>query len=159
MPDDPTSEAVASVASDLVPLVWWYGARDSSFKVRDSLPYYARYNIASCLLGNGTGEGSAQLMSLVGRDRCDGLIGHPWGVEDRNAGWRHTARYGWAAHRSVESSWDLEGGEICDGKDDDGDGSVDEGFDLDRDAFNCGACGHVCDFVAGESCAGGSCRK
>jgi hypothetical protein len=36
--------------------------------------------------------------------------------------------------------------EVCDGKDNDCDGVVDDGFDLDSDINNCGGCGHVCSF-------------
>ncbi|MBO6940607.1 MAG: hypothetical protein JJ863_36880 [Deltaproteobacteria bacterium] len=34
--------------------------------------------------------------------------------------------------------------ELCNDSDDDCDGALDEGFDLDRDPRNCGACGNVC---------------
>lgn len=36
--------------------------------------------------------------------------------------------------------------EVCDGKDDDCDGLVDNGFDLETDIKNCGGCGHACSF-------------
>ncbi len=50
------------------------------------------------------------------------------------------------------------GSELCDGIDDDCDGSTDEGFDLSTDLANCGACGNVCTFSnASASCAGGAC--
>lgn len=48
--------------------------------------------------------------------------------------------------------------EICDGKDNDCDGVIDDGFDLQTDPLNCGSCGHVCtlaDAIGG--CAGGAC--
>ncbi len=35
--------------------------------------------------------------------------------------------------------------EICDGLDNDCDGEIDEGFDLQTDPHHCGECGHVCD--------------
>jgi alpha-tubulin suppressor-like RCC1 family protein len=34
--------------------------------------------------------------------------------------------------------------ELCDSRDNDCDGEIDEGFDLTSDAINCGACGNVC---------------
>ena len=34
--------------------------------------------------------------------------------------------------------------EVCDGRDNDCDGMVDEGFDLTSDPRNCGACGTAC---------------
>src|SRR5262249_39028133 len=34
--------------------------------------------------------------------------------------------------------------EICDGKDNNCDGVIDDGFDLMNDPLNCGTCGHVC---------------
>jgi hypothetical protein len=46
-------------------------------------------------------------------------------------------------------------GELCDGKDNDCDGVVDNGFDLQTDALNCGACGRQCKL--GSNCTGGSC--
>ncbi len=36
------------------------------------------------------------------------------------------------------------GPEVCDGRDNDCDGMVDEGFDLTRDGANCGRCGNAC---------------
>lgn len=49
-------------------------------------------------------------------------------------------------------------GERCNGLDDDGDQSIDEGFDLTRDANNCGACGHVCGGLGmREVCRAGTC--
>lgn len=48
--------------------------------------------------------------------------------------------------------------ELCDGADNNGDGTIDEGFDLQNDLANCGACGAVCAFDRGTpSCAGGVC--
>jgi hypothetical protein len=48
--------------------------------------------------------------------------------------------------------------EICDGKDNDCDGQVDEGFDVLDDPLNCGSCGNVCvlaDAIA--ACSNGHC--
>jgi hypothetical protein len=48
--------------------------------------------------------------------------------------------------------------EICDGKDNDCDGVVDNGFDTDTDPNNCGGCGHKCSFAhAIAACVGGVC--
>jgi hypothetical protein len=48
--------------------------------------------------------------------------------------------------------------ELCNGLDDDCDGSVDEGFDMSTDVSNCGGCGIVCDFQnTTGSCTGGVC--
>ena len=48
--------------------------------------------------------------------------------------------------------------EICNGKDDDCDGTVDNGFDLQTDVHNCGACGTVCNLPnAIASCASATC--
>ena len=50
------------------------------------------------------------------------------------------------------------GKEICDGADNDCDGVIDNGFDLQSDASNCGACGVVCDAANATSfCGGGLC--
>ena len=48
--------------------------------------------------------------------------------------------------------------ERCDSVDNDGDGEVDEGFDLSVDRENCGACGNVCAIDGGEAeCVESSC--
>jgi alpha-tubulin suppressor-like RCC1 family protein len=50
--------------------------------------------------------------------------------------------------------------ETCNGMDDDCDGMVDEGFDLQTDTANCGRCGNACmlDHTATPVCAAGTCR-
>ncbi len=51
------------------------------------------------------------------------------------------------------------GTEICDNIDNDCDGIVDNGFDLQSDPANCGSCGFVCVFFQGQgSCSLGSCE-
>ena len=51
------------------------------------------------------------------------------------------------------------GTEICDNIDNDCDGVVDNGFDLQVDPANCGSCGFVCVFFQGQgSCVGGACE-
>jgi hypothetical protein len=50
------------------------------------------------------------------------------------------------------------GVEVCDGKDNDCDGLVDEDFDLKKDPANCGKCGVVCSFPhADATCTEGAC--
>ena len=49
--------------------------------------------------------------------------------------------------------------EICNDLDDNCDGSIDEGFDLEHDSKNCGACGNECSVPNGAaSCNGGACK-
>ena len=51
-----------------------------------------------------------------------------------------------------------QGIEICDGADNDCDGIVDNGYDLQHDPANCGACGIVCSAAnADPFCAAGAC--
>jgi hypothetical protein len=51
------------------------------------------------------------------------------------------------------------GVEGCDGVDNDCDGATDEGFTLDSDVANCGACGNVCTLLhATAACVGGTCQ-
>jgi hypothetical protein len=48
--------------------------------------------------------------------------------------------------------------ETCDGKDNDCDGVIDNGFDTETDPNNCGGCGHKCSFThAYAACVGGVC--
>lgn len=47
--------------------------------------------------------------------------------------------------------------ELCNGRDDDCDGTVDNGFTLTTDSLNCGACGVRCD--AGTSCGNSACKE
>jgi hypothetical protein len=48
--------------------------------------------------------------------------------------------------------------ELCDGKDNDCDGVIDNGFDTDSDPSNCGGCGHACSFAhAIAACQKGVC--
>jgi hypothetical protein len=49
--------------------------------------------------------------------------------------------------------------EICDGQDNDCDGTADQGFDLSSDIAHCGACGQACSFAnAGATCDQGTCK-
>jgi hypothetical protein len=51
------------------------------------------------------------------------------------------------------------GAETCDGKDNDCDGLVDDGFDLETSTDNCGVCGRVCRYTnAMAKCASGVCQ-
>jgi hypothetical protein len=51
-----------------------------------------------------------------------------------------------------------DGKEACDGADNDCDGTIDNGFDLQSDPNNCGACGVVCNIAnADASCSKGAC--
>jgi hypothetical protein len=48
--------------------------------------------------------------------------------------------------------------EVCDGRDNDCDGAIDNGIDTDTDPNNCGGCGHVCSFPhAIAACVSGVC--
>ena len=48
--------------------------------------------------------------------------------------------------------------EVCDGKDNDCDGVIDNGFDLKTDVNNCGECGHTCTVAHGTAtCSDGTC--
>lgn len=47
------------------------------------------------------------------------------------------------------------GAEVCNGVDDDGDGEIDEGFDLQTDKSHCGQCNNAC--AAAESCVASVC--
>jgi hypothetical protein len=58
-----------------------------------------------------------------------------------------------------ECALSADGVEVCDGKDNDCDGNVDEGFDLQASLDHCGACGRKCSFPhAAALCARGTCR-
>ena len=49
--------------------------------------------------------------------------------------------------------------EVCDGKDNDCDGSVDEDFDLQTDPRHCGSCDHICAYTNGIGlCSNGQCQ-
>jgi hypothetical protein len=49
--------------------------------------------------------------------------------------------------------------EVCDGKDNDCDGVIDNGFDLKTDVNNCGECGHKCTVAHGKAtCSDGTCE-
>ncbi len=57
-----------------------------------------------------------------------------------------------------ECQLSADGAEVCDGKDNDCDGSIDQGFDLASDVANCGGCGQACTYAnATPLCARGSC--
>jgi hypothetical protein len=51
----------------------------------------------------------------------------------------------------------LPSNELCNGKDDDCDGTVDDGFDFQTGRNNCGRCDTVC--AATEDCVGGQCTR
>jgi MYXO-CTERM domain-containing protein len=58
----------------------------------------------------------------------------------------------------VECTPSPSGVEECNGLDDDCNGVVDDGFDLDTDVTNCGRCGRVCSFPhATPRCSAGTC--
>jgi hypothetical protein len=53
-----------------------------------------------------------------------------------------------------------DGLEVCDGRDNDCDGSADEDFDLQTDPLHCGACDHACSFPNGRvECQAGQCAR
>lgn len=63
-----------------------------------------------------------------------------------------------SATDGCEYACDPSGPEVCDSRDNDCDGMVDEGTDTMTDPMNCGACGRVCTVPNGVAgCAGGTC--
>jgi len=101
--------------------------------------------------------------------RCDNLCTFTHGVAGCNAN-------GCLMVGCEENYWDLRNGstdgceyycvpsnngvEVCDERDNDCDGDIDEDFDLQRDEANCGQCNHACADVpnATEVCTDGTCR-
>ena len=49
--------------------------------------------------------------------------------------------------------------ELCDGIDNNCDGRIDEGFDLQTDGQNCGRCGVACNAGADDKCCAGQCAR
>jgi hypothetical protein len=49
--------------------------------------------------------------------------------------------------------------ELCNGRDDNCNLQVDEGFDLSQDENNCGRCGNRCNTARGDMCCAGSCER
>jgi hypothetical protein len=48
--------------------------------------------------------------------------------------------------------------ELCNAADDDCDGVIDDGFNLQTDVLNCGVCGKTCQQDIGQRCEGGLCK-
>ncbi|MGA1842246.1 MAG: PQQ-binding-like beta-propeller repeat protein [bacterium] len=49
--------------------------------------------------------------------------------------------------------------EVCDGIDNNGDGQIDEGFDMQSDPQNCGTCDHACSYIHAQGfCSQGKCE-
>ncbi len=73
-------------------------------------------------------------------------------------GW-HDANHDVSDGCEYECEVTNQGLEICDGRDNDCNGRVDDGFDLQTDPFNCGDCGHSCWVPNREvSCVAGRCQ-
>ncbi|HET8938340.1 MAG TPA: hypothetical protein VFN67_33075 [Polyangiales bacterium] len=94
-------------------------------------------------------------------DDCDGMVDN---LKDRGKECMlpaSSAACGKGALACVDGKKDLQcvlqtpPAEVCNAKDDDCDSKVDESFDLEKDAMNCGACGTRC--TNAQACCGGAC--
>jgi hypothetical protein len=115
-------------------------------------------------LGNCTGsvQPRAETCGNQGTDDdCDGELdnvrerGGPCMVESNDAACRNGTLACMAGENDLQCVADAPPPEQCNAKDDDCDSKVDEGFDLMKDAANCGACATRCTDM--QACCMGAC--
>jgi hypothetical protein len=106
--------------------------------------------------------GSEETDSAIARDGGDATAGGDGGTRDggRDAGADAgpAPRDGGADARVAEGGACTPSPELCNGRDDDCNGTVDDGFQLSSDTRNCGSCGNLCGGSARE-CCDGICRR
>lgn len=110
-------------------------------------------------------EGTSICITCKERDtgmtggEIDGDPPAPTGGEAGQGGSGGAGGDGGDSGEQVEDCRRRDGGEICNGEDDDCDGKTDEDFDLQRDLRHCGACNATCAADNAEaSCERGECR-
>ena len=112
----------------------------------------------SACAGFGT-PGVETCANLGADDDCDGVDDNIMGLNDvcTVPGAEGVCRSGRLTCNgsTLDCIGPMAGVELCNGLDDDCDGDVDNGFDLQTDASNCGMCGLAC--APGTACCSGTC--
>lgn len=162
------SDALPTLRPNFIPVAWHYNEFGSRHKVRASPPLYNHYGFdfmmgPSAATCRGDRDQTARWAAQSGLAYgALGVVEHEFG--NNFTGVPRTADYGWNVPKPSGSSCQAGDIELCNGRDDDCDdlysrdgvtqetwlgGSIDEGFKLDSDTFNCGACGVICDYPNG----------
>lgn len=142
---------------NLIPISWRYGTIDPNNKMTGSSKLYEKYGF-KYMVASWNDETNIKWWSYLSNNTASGLIACEWGSVLGDL--INASNYSWNTVKKQSTTNLTTNIEICDGKDNDGDGLywegqgsfsqknwrslVDEGFDLQNDPFNCGKCGNIC---------------
>ncbi len=155
-----TYPAAYLIDKSIVLIPWNYDTQDANKVIRDSISFFgdAGIRIAG---GAGGNVNNIKLWSAVLRGTGNDFYGHAvFRAElSKLEAIEQFGRFSWNTYKGSLLDIVKDGQfELCNNQDDDGDGEIDEDYDLSTNLLHCGKCGNICHVPNGLSrCVEGGC--
>ena len=157
-----TYQASYLINKSVIMIPWWYRNSDSKKVMRESGNFFNNMGIKIAGGAGGNLDNIRYWSAILGQNSKNYFYGHSIFKADYPKGEviKYFANYSWNVYKgnilNIAKDGDFE---LCNGEDDDNDGSVDEGYDFSSDPNHCGGCGNACYMPNSVgSCINGKCE-